>query len=268
QIPHDPVKPATNSGTVVDYAELSPAPWFGLPLCDPQSYPVNPCTPDSDSNIGSNVPTAAGSAFMELQFYPPKFTPFADDVSCNQKFWCAAMTIDSLASHFNFVDINPNCPEPVNFAYLQRNGVPAGPPSPQLTNFRTFTPNAQTLQIHFGDALRVAISDPSAGFTIRIDDLTTGQSGRMTASAANGFMNTNPTTCKGTPFTFHAEYNTAKQQNQVPWAALQGGVLMQQETGHSEACAKLANKDPVSQFGVNDPNVFDNCVNGNEGKNN
>ncbi|HEY3902865.1 MAG TPA: hypothetical protein VGM14_03015 [Streptosporangiaceae bacterium] len=266
QIPRQPAKPATNSGSVVDYAELSPAPWFGLPLCDPNSYPINSCTPDSDSNVGSNVPTAAGSAFMELQLYPPGFTPFQDDVSCAQKTWCAAMTIDSLESHFNFVDINPNCPEPVNFAFIQRNGVPTGPPSPQLTNFHTFTPNAQTLQIHSGDVLRLAISDPSAGFTTRIDDITTGQSGTMTASIKNGFMNTNVSTCKGTPFAFHAEYNTAKAQNQVPWAALQGGVLMQQETGHSEVCTSLANKDPLSAFGVTDPNVFDNCINGSEGK--
>jgi hypothetical protein len=266
KIPTQPTRPATNSGSVVDYAELSPAPWFGLPLCDPNSYPINSCAPDSDSNIGSNVPTAAGSAFMELQLYPPGFTPFQDDVSCAQKTWCAAMTIDSLESHFNFVDINPNCPEPVNFAFLQRNGKPAGPPSPQLTNFHTFTPNAQTLQIHSGDVLRLSISDPSAGFTTRIDDLTTHQSGTMTASAKNGFMNTNVKTCDGTPFTFHAEYDTAKAQNQVPWAALQGGVLMQQETGHSEVCSSLANRAPLTAFGVTDPNVFQNCVNGSEGK--
>ena len=31
----------------------------------------------------------------------------------------------------------------------------------------------------------------------------------MTASAANGFMNTNINNCDGTPYTFHAEYSTA-----------------------------------------------------------
>ena len=70
----------------------------------------------------------------------------------------------------------------------------------------------------------------------------------MTASAANGFMNTSITDCSGTPFTFHAEYSTAKQQNQVPWAALEGGVLMQQEIGHSEICTSLTNKHPFSSF--------------------
>ena len=67
----------------------------------------------------------------------------------------------------------------------------------------------------------------------------------MTASAANGFMNTNIADCSGTPFTFHAEYSTAKQPNQVPWAALEGGVLMQQEIGHSEVCNSVTNQDPV-----------------------
>ena len=51
-------------------------------------------------------------------------------------------------------------------------------------------------------------------------------SGRFMSGAANGFMNTSMADCSGTPFTFHAEYSTAKQQNQVPWAALEGGVLM------------------------------------------
>ena len=69
----------------------------------------------------------------------------------------------------------------------------------------------------------------------------------MIASAANGFMNTNIADCAGTPFTFHAEYSTASQQNQVPWAALEGGVLMQQEIGHSEVCNSVTNQDPINR---------------------
>jgi hypothetical protein len=94
----------------------------------------------------------------------------------------------------------------------------------------------------------------------------------MVASASNGFMNTNIADCSGTPFTFHAEYNTAAIQNQTPWAALEGGVLMQQEIGHSEVCASLASKHPynVSFPGgqtFSDPNVFDTCMGGAEGPN-
>jgi hypothetical protein len=85
-------------------------------------------------------------------------------------------------------------------------------------------------------------------------------------------MNTNIADCSGTPFTFHAEYNTAQQQNQVPWAALEGGVLMEQEIGHGEACDSLASQHPfMATFpggqSYADPNVFDTCNGGSEGPN-
>jgi hypothetical protein len=180
------------------------------------------------------------------------------------------MTIDSLACTFGFATCNNNCIEPVNFAYMQTNGVPAGPPSPQLANVHTFTPNRHTLMFHSGDVIVTSISDPPQGFTAVVRDLTTHQTGFMTASAANGFMNTNIADCSGTPFTFHAEYNTARQQNQVPWAALQGGVLMQQEIGHGEVCNSVANKqsavNPSGATGYTDPNVFQTCVGGSEGR--
>jgi hypothetical protein len=51
---------------------------------------------------------------------------------------------------FGFATCNNNCIEPVNFAYMQTNGVPAGPPSPQLANVNTFTPNRHTLMFNPG----------------------------------------------------------------------------------------------------------------------
>src|ERR1044071_8907798 len=267
RLPRDPARAPTTSGSVTSYAELSIAPWFGLPMCDPKSYPQNPCTPDSDSNTGLGAKTDAGSAFMELQFYAPGMTPFASNVSCDRTKWCARLTIDSLEATFNFAFINPACTEPVNAAFLQRNGVPTGPPSPQLSNLASFSPNAQTLMMNPGDVLRVSISDPAAGFTTRVTDLSTGQTGFMVASAANGFMNTDLETCDGTPFTFHAEYSTAAQQNQVPWAALEGGVLMQQEIGHFETCNSVANQFPITFPGFADNQVFQTCTGGSEGPN-
>ena len=65
-------------------------------MCDPKSYPQNPCTPDSDTNTGLSDPNGAGSAFMELQLYAPGYTPFVDSESCSKTKWCAALTIDSL----------------------------------------------------------------------------------------------------------------------------------------------------------------------------
>jgi hypothetical protein len=241
-------KPTTSpkGKTVSDYAELSPAPWFGLPICDPGSYPQNPCTPDSDSNSGAiNNPNAAGSAFLELQLYPPGYQPFVDAPSCNGTHWCAALTIDSLESQFNFANLNTACEEPVNFAFLQRNGVPAGPPSPQLADVSTFTPNKETLLMNQGDTVAVSIRDTPQGLLASITDHTTHQTGSIVASGKNGFMNTNYKTCAGTPFNFHPEYNTAQQQNQVPWAALEGGVLMEQEIGHFETCSSVTNSYPT-----------------------
>ena len=90
------------------------------------------------------------------------------------------------------------------------------------------------------------------------------------ASGKNGFMNTNYKTCAGTPFNFHPEYNTAKQQNQVPWAALEGGVLMEQEIGHFETCSSVTNSYPYTASysdgqTFSDPNTAQTCVGGSEG---
>jgi len=272
KVPVDPRRAPTATGSVTVYGQDSIAPWFGLAMCDPESYPQNPCTPDSDTNASEpDNPDAAGSAFMELQLYPPGFTPFVDSESCSVTKWCAALTIDSLECNFNFAYCNPNCQEPINFAFLQTNGVPTGPPSPQLADVSSLLPNAQTLLINQGDVLQVSISDPPQGFTTVIRDLTTHRTGYMVASAANGFMNTNLLTCAGTPHTFHAEFSTASATNQVPWAAdIAGGPLVVQEIGHSEVCNSLKYDDPYTLSFANgqsytDNSTYDTCVGGSEG---
>lgn len=271
QLPVDPTARPTGSGSVVDYGELSVAPWVGLVLCDPDSYPQNPCKPDSDSNSGSFTdPNAAGSAYLELQFYPPGFTPWIDAESCSTTRWCSALNIDSLECTFGFATCNANCEEPFNFAFLQRDGVPTGPAAPQDPTVSTYTPNAQTLMMNSGDVLEVTISDPPGGLITTIDDLSTGQTGYMQASAANGFANTNIADCSGNPFTWHAEYSSAKPQNQLPWAPDEPGVEMVQEIGHFESCDSLANNDPFSTTyedgsSYSDPATFDTCDGGLEG---
>ncbi len=274
KVPVDPKLAPTPAGSVTNYGQDSIAPWFGLAMCDPDSYPQNACTPDSDSNISDpGSPADAGSAFMELQLYPPGYTPFVDSESCSVTQWCAALTIDSLECTFGFAVCNANCEEPVNFAFLQNNGIPAGPPSPQLADVSTFLPNSHTLLINQGDVLQISITDPPQGFTATIRDLTTHQTGWMTASAANGFMNTSIADCSGTPFTFHAEFSTASATNQVPWAAdLAGGPLVVQEIGHSEVCNSLSYQDPFSESFTNgqsftDDDTYDTCIGGTEGPN-
>lgn len=265
QLPVDPSASPTANGSVTHYGELSVAPWFGLPICDQNSFPQGSCKPDSDKNN----PNVAGSAFMELQFYPPGFTPFIDNTSCSVTQWCAALNIDSLECDTTGA-CNNACVEPVNFSFLQTNGIPPGSPAPQNPSTSTFLGNPKTLKMNSGDVLKVSITDPSAGFTTTVTDLTTHQSGYMVASAKNGFRNTSIKDCSGTLHTFHAEYSTAKQANQVPWAALEGGVLMEQEIGHGEACSSVTNLMGFSTTfsdgsSYSDPSVYQTCVNGSEG---
>ena len=206
--------------------------WQSLAVCDPKSYPQNPCTPDSDVNLGGTSPRAAGSAVLELQLYPPGFSPFITQISCDTTHWCAALNIDSLECTLGFGFCNPKCTEPANFAFLQTDGVPTGPPGPNTATNATFTPNGRTLLMNQGDVVRITTSDTKDGLITRIDDLTSGRSGFMVASAANGFENTDLHTCAGTKFAFHPEFATARASNIVPWAALQVNVNIAFEIGH------------------------------------
>ncbi|HET7428168.1 MAG TPA: hypothetical protein VFJ66_01850, partial [Gaiellales bacterium] len=184
------------------------------------------------------------SSFLEVQFYPPGEGPFVDNISCDNTHWCASLHINDAEcdQHFN---CNPNCVEPTNFAFIQTNGVPTGPPSPQLMTLQSNTPNSHTLLMNPGDRLRVHIFDapvPDSGaraLKVRVDDLTTGRSGFMQASARNGYMATRYTDCSGVPFNYRPEYSTAKPQNSVPWAALEVNIATEYEIGHFTPCTKL-----------------------------
>src|SRR5256885_13439301 len=96
---------------------------------------------------------------------------------------------------FNFATCNNNCIEPVNFAFLQTNGVPAGPPGPQNTTLTTLSGNGRTLKMNPGDRLRVSVSDvpdsgspDTGGLRASVTDLTTGRTGFIVARPANGFQ--------------------------------------------------------------------------------
>jgi hypothetical protein len=275
----DPAKAPTVSSPghdVTHYLELSVAPWFSMTMCDPQSYPQNPCAPNSDTNAPSinciiitptpctQANSGAGAAFMEMQFYPPGSAPFVDSISCDNTHWCAALTIDSLECTLGFTTCNPNCVEPVNFAFIQNNGVPAGPPSPQLADLQTFTPNAHTLLMNPGDRIKVHMFDaPASGggsaFEAVVRDLTTGQTGFMQASAANGFMNTNVATCGGTPFSFEPEFSTAAPDNMAAWTALQVNISTQFEIGHFEPCSKITSPATLALGGGVTDKYWKNC---------
>jgi hypothetical protein len=228
----------TQNGKSVSNFELYPAFWFSMALCDPRSYPQNPCTPNSDTNTGRGLATDAGEAFLELQFYPPGWAPFITQVSCDQVHWCAALNVDSLECTFEYSFCNSNCIEPVNFAFIQTNGVPTGPPGPATQDTDSFTPNSHTLLMNPGDSINVTIKDTKSGLLTRVDDLTSGRSGYMIASAANGFANTALKTCKTYPFSFHPEYNTAKPDHNTFWGAVPQNIAFSYEIGHFELGAQ------------------------------
>jgi hypothetical protein len=224
------------------------ADWFGMVLCDNQSYPEgsSTCTPNSDSNIQVPVTaTHAGAAYMELQFYPPGDPPFISNISCDTTHWCAAIAIFSLQATFGFGSENDNCIEPANFAWIQMDGIPTGPPGPDLANNDTFTPNDSTLLMNQGDRVVVQMNDTAAGFYVKVKDATTGNVGYMTASTANGFRHIlwDPTnfTCAGAPYAFHPMYSTASPPTQdghpttwATWSAHTYNVAYTSEIGHAE----------------------------------
>jgi hypothetical protein len=235
--------------------------WFSMALCDPNSFPNGACLPDSDQN----TPSEAGSAFLEMQFYPPGETPFLTNISCDLHRWCASLHINSLEVMSNG-QLNPNCTEPTNFAFIQKDGIPTGPPGPDTANDATATPNAETLLMNQGDTLRVTINDTPGdvfgGVTTRIDDLSTGQSGFMIASAHNGYRTLNRDTCAGTDFSFHPEFSTAKFGNFVPWAALQANIGFSDEIGHWEngANGDGGDSDDVGCFPSGPGNLLAGCL--------
>ncbi|MHB1567954.1 MAG: hypothetical protein ACYCXW_09595 [Solirubrobacteraceae bacterium] len=253
-LPRDPsaAPTARNPGHDVAHTfQLTPAFWYSMAICDSNSYPQANCTPRSDSNaptcVGANFTgcsSGGGSAVLELQLYPPGEPPFVNSISCDNSHWCAALTIDSLECTAGFVNCNTGCEEPVNFGWIQRDGVPTGPPSPQLADLSTFTPNGETLLMAPGDRITVHIFDAAltgGGYALEtaIHDWNTGQTGYMQASATNGFANTSMTNCSGTPYNFQPEYSTASPSNTIPWAAVSTNVGTAVETGHWVSCTSL-----------------------------
>jgi hypothetical protein len=243
--------------------QLHPAFWLGMSMCDDQSAPnpggssvgpTVPCTPDSDTNIyDSTDPTDPsyigkhpGGAFMEMQFYPPGWAPWPAGISCDPTKWCAALNIDSFSENQNTGRFNNEAcldsvgPEPVNFAFITRSGVADFRGDPQ--DFRHFTPVLSTaLLMNSGDQLTVDMHDTADGFTVIIHDLTTGDTGSMTASVANGFAqikyDPNATTCTSLPSAFHPMYATSGEHTRLPWTAHAYNVAFSDEIGHFEYCS-------------------------------
>jgi hypothetical protein len=93
-----------------------------------------------------------------------------------------------------------------------------------------------------------------------IHDLTTGQSGSMTASKGNGFgqvlFDPNGSGCTEIPYDFHPMYSTSTPQTRVTWAAGGYNVAMDTEIGHFQYCNGSV---PATQFGVDSNGNVTSC---------
>jgi hypothetical protein len=277
-LPEDPTQQPNNSGAAGSTwnFQLRPTFWFGLTLCDTESAPefTKVCNPDTDSNdLESSNPKSPhyigkhpGNAFMELQFYPPGYVEQFEGFGCTATQYCAAMTIDSLTLDQNHADpagVNDNgtpnnadCnnyvlggEEPINWAYITRSGQSQAPANPLFTgtfsnpNFAAVNPdNAKDLFMNPGDRIQIHMHDTPAGFRVDMVDLSTGQSGSMTASVANGFghilFEPNSSKCHEAPYAFHPEYSTAKPRGNT-WSIHTYNVAMSDEIGHFENCVQI-----------------------------
>ncbi len=268
-----PTDPSPNNPTQAGKSysfQLNGAFWFGMAMCDTQSYPeqVSTCPAASDSNIVDPAvsPNHPGSAFMEMQFYPPGWVPWPTWAvalgasSCDPTKWCAAMNIFSLSEDpVNGTFQNPGCAaqtgiEYVNFAFITKNGATQAPANPLGSTLTTFTPDpAKDLFMNSGDRLKVAFADTANGLRVAIHDLTTNASGSMTASKDNGFAqikyDPNGTSCDAIPYNFHPMYATSSEKTTVIWAAHTYNVSFSDEIGHFENCTGRT-PIPATPFGI------------------
>jgi hypothetical protein len=287
-----PTEPSANDpnklGKSYDF-ELSGADWIGMAICDTQSYPeqVSTCPPDSNKNILDPAvsPKHVGQAYMEMQFYPPGWVPWptwavaVGASSCSATQWCAALNIDSLSLNpvtgqtNNQACLNQVGEEYLNFAFITKNGVSTGPANPVDSTIGgpgvpgTFTPDPNAdLFMNPGDNLKVSFTDTPNGVEVIIHDLTTGQSGSMTASKANGFgqvkFDPNGNGCTEIPYDFHPMYSTSTPKTRVTWAAGSYNVAFDTEIGHFQFC-NGPNQIPATEFGIDSNGNVTSCPTGN-----
>jgi hypothetical protein len=268
-LPREPRRLPTESGVGATWNfQLRPTFWFGLTLCDTESAPefTRTCAPDSDRNdLEGTDPSRRdylgrhpGNAYMELQFYGPGYVPQFEGFGCTATQYCAAMTIDSRTLNQNTgVENTAACnqyvlggPEPINWAYVTHSGHSQAPANPLFTgtlaapNFAAVDPDlTKDLLMSPGDRVRIHMYDTRAGFRTDLFDLTTDQSGSMTASVANGFghilYTPGSSTCQAAPYAFHPEYSTADPRGNT-WSAHTYNVAMSDEIGHFENCQQLS----------------------------
>jgi hypothetical protein len=254
-LPKDPPTPPVQNGGGTFNFQLHLTFWIGMNLCDSESYPLftKKCEPDTDDNIFDSADPNSprfigkhpGTAFMELQFYPPGWILSPQLIDATNYF--AAMNIFSLqqtgaTGALNNVDCQNNTGvESGNFAVITRNGVPLTPPNPLGVNFgrNNFDMN-NVLSMSPGDQILVILHDTPHGLEIILSDLNNHHSGFMVASARNGFgqvlFQPSSPTCNVAPYDFHPMYSTSNLHTRTPWSGGTDNTTFSDELGHFEFC--------------------------------
>jgi len=257
--PTDANSNGTGGPTVWNF-QLHPTFWYGMALCDTESFPNfnHSCLPDSDSNIFDDADPRSpryighhpGTAFLELQFYPPGWV---NSFSTTQ--YAASLHINSFsvraAGPRGPIGNNIDCQQKVGlettaFALLTLDGKSQAPGDPLNNDPNKFAVlPGETFLMNPGDTLLVTVRDTEDGLLTQVDDLTTGQTGFMTASKANGFaqivFNPAAKTCSSRPYAYHPMYATSSEHTRVPWAAHSFNVAFSDEIGHYNYCDKTDN---------------------------
>jgi hypothetical protein len=253
-LPKDPPRqPRQNGSGGIFNFELNGAFWFGMVMCDSESFPefTSTCLPDTDTNIADNPDPAApdyigkhpGAAYMELQFYPPGWV-----TSYCGKHWCAGLTIDSFSYDPNDdVYNNAQClgsvgREPANFAFVTKNGIADAPGSP--LHLEHFVPNpSNDLLMEPGDNITIDMHDTNDGFEVILYDNTTHRQGSMKASIANGFVQVKfapeDSSCTFLPHAFHPMYATSGPHTLLTWGADTFNIAFVDEIGHFDYCESV-----------------------------
>ena len=191
-----------------------------------------------------------GTAFMELQFYPPGWVQWPPGVSCDPAKWCAALAIFQLNQNQNTgVNNNADCLGSVGRGAGQLRvhhaerpaDRPAGTARPDERDVR---PDAVEGADDAAERRRDGRHPRHRGRADgRAHDQTSGQSGSMVAGAANGFATVNfdpsGSSCTESPHTWHPAYSTSSEHTRVPWAAHGYNVSFSDEIGHFEYCSSV-----------------------------
>ena len=121
-----------------------------------------------------------------------------------------------------------------------------------------------------GEELIVTLRDTTHGLMVKVQDLTTHQTGFMVASAANGFaavlFDPNGTDCnfdtRNLPQDFHPTYATSSEHTRVPGAAHSYNIAFSDEIGHWEYCSSVDSNGVCAFDAADDPPGLDDTNRG------